>query len=171
MIASSKPQHRWEFDLNPANPYTHRSAVSVSDRDAPNLLPPRSMVGQATLTRSIGVRIPGGQPKSCKRAREARFSLSFPHPHVRSRMLYKLADGGLCLLIPSSGRPAPNSGAGDIVCKRAVLLSITHKLSAQDEAELYVCEACKSSPHNGISWWRVFGTCEVASEAGKFSQI
>src|ERR1700733_11815923 len=32
----------------------------------PQLLPPRSMAGQTPLERHIGVRVPGGQPKSCK---------------------------------------------------------------------------------------------------------
>ena len=55
--------------------------------------------------------------------------------------------------------------------KRPVLLSITHKLSAEDEAELDVCEAGESSPHDGVSWRRVFGASEVASKAGQFGQI
>jgi len=55
--------------------------------------------------------------------------------------------------------------------KRLVLLSITHKLSAKDEAELDVCEACKSSPHDGVSWWRVFGSSQIASQPGELCEI
>ena len=52
------------FDLAEPTPYTGKSAVSVvCSATHLNLLPPRSMVGLATLTRSIGVRIPGGQPR------------------------------------------------------------------------------------------------------------
>jgi DNA-binding transcriptional LysR family regulator len=50
-------------------------------------------------------------------------------------------------------------------------LSITHNLSAQDEAELDVCEACKSPPHDGVSWWRVFGSSQVASEPDELGEI
>ena len=51
------------FDLAEPRPYTAKSAVSVvCSATHLNLLPPRSLVGLATLTRSIGVRIPGGQP-------------------------------------------------------------------------------------------------------------
>jgi hypothetical protein len=55
--------------------------------------------------------------------------------------------------------------------KRPVYLSITHNLSAQDEAELDVCEACKSPPHDSVSWWRVFGSSQVASEPGELGEI
>jgi len=55
--------------------------------------------------------------------------------------------------------------------KRTASLSITHNLSAQDEAELDVCEACKSPPHDGVSWWRVFGSGQVASEPGELGEI
>jgi hypothetical protein len=55
------------FDLGGPTSYTGWSAVSVvCSATRLNLLPPRSMVGLATLTRSIGVRIPGGQPKHLK---------------------------------------------------------------------------------------------------------
>ena len=52
-----------------------------------------------------------------------------------------------------------------------VLLSITHNLRPKDEAELDVCEACKSSPHDGVSWWRVFGSSQVASEPCELGEI
>ena len=50
-------------------------------------------------------------------------------------------------------------------------LSITHKLSSKNEAELDVGEAGHPPPHDGVSWRWIFGACEVASEAGEFGQI
>jgi hypothetical protein len=45
-------------------PYTLKGGQrNNAPRPRLNLLPPRSMVGQSALNRSIGVRIPGGQPK------------------------------------------------------------------------------------------------------------
>jgi putative transposase len=58
-----------------------------------------------------------------------------------------------------------------LVCKRLVGLSITHKFRTKDEAELDVCEACKTSPDDGVSWWSIFGSSQVASELGELSEI
>ena len=52
------------FDPAPTTHYTHKGGDElylVAPRTLP-VLPPRSMVGPTTLNRSIGVRIPGGQP-------------------------------------------------------------------------------------------------------------
>jgi hypothetical protein len=46
--------------------------------------------------------------------------------------------------------------------KRLVALSITHKLGSEDEAELDICEACETSPYDGVSRRRVFWACQVA---------
>ena len=61
--------------------------------------------------------------------------------------------------------------AGHQVRKRPVLLSITHKLRSEDEAELDIGEAGDASPHDSISWGWVFRSSEVASQAGKFCQV
>src|SRR3981189_3502259 len=50
-------------------------------------------------------------------------------------------------------------------------LSITHKLGSEDEAELDICEACETSPHDGVSRRRVFCTCQVAPEPSEFGGI
>ena len=63
------------------------------------------------------------------------------------------------------------AGGLDVFRKRPVVLSITHKLSSKDEAELDIGEAGHSSPHDGVSWRWILGACEVASESGKFSEI
>jgi len=55
--------------------------------------------------------------------------------------------------------------------KRAGFLSITHKLGSEDEAELDICEACETSPHDGVSRRRVFCTCQVAPEPSEFGEI
>jgi hypothetical protein len=47
-------------------------------------------------------------------------------------------------------------------------LSITHKLGSEDEAELDICEACETSPHDGVSRRRVFCACQVAPEPSEF---
>ncbi len=54
---------------------------------------------------------------------------------------------------------------------RLVGLSITHKLSSEDEADLDVSEPCESSPHDCIPWWRIFGSRQIASEAGEFGEV
>jgi hypothetical protein len=46
--------------------------------------------------------------------------------------------------------------------KRPVLLSITHKLGSEDEAELDICEACETSAHDGVSRRRVFCACTIS---------
>ena len=56
-------------------------------------------------------------------------------------------------------------------CKRVVFLSITHKLGSEDEAELDICEACETSPHDGVSRRRVFCACQVAPEPSEFGEI
>ena len=55
--------------------------------------------------------------------------------------------------------------------KRRLWLSITHKLGSEDEAELDICEACETSPHDGVSRRRVFCTCQVAPEPSEFGEI
>src|ERR1700692_1445869 len=60
---------------------------------------------------------------------------------------------------------------GHLRGKRGVWLSITHKLSTEYEAVLDICEARESSPHDGVSWRRVFCSSEIASEASEFSQV
>jgi hypothetical protein len=50
-------------------------------------------------------------------------------------------------------------------------LSITHKLGSEDEAELDICEACETSPHDGVSRRRVFCSCQVAPEPSEFGEI
>ena len=64
--------------------YHRKSAGDRNDQPEPPALPLRSMVGQLPLEQHIGVRIPEGQPKPCKRAREARFSLPFIAPRRTS---------------------------------------------------------------------------------------
>src|ERR1700679_2410802 len=81
--------------------------------------------------------------------------------HQAKTQLSKLiaaVEGGEEVIIARNGKPA-------------VKLSITHKFRTKDEAELDVCEACKSSPHDGVSWWRIFGSSQVASELGELSEI
>ena len=55
--------------------------------------------------------------------------------------------------------------------KRPVWLLITHKLGSEDEAELDICEACETSPHDGVSRRRVFCACQVAPEPSEFGEI
>jgi hypothetical protein len=45
---------------------SQRALVRDAERPALRTLPPSSMVEQSALNRSIGVRIPGGQPKRLK---------------------------------------------------------------------------------------------------------
>ena len=42
-----------------------------------------------------------------------------------------------------------------------IFFSITNKLGSEDEAELDICEACETSPHDGVSRRRVFCACQV----------
>jgi hypothetical protein len=48
---------------------------------------------------------------------------------------------------------------------------MTHKLIPEYEAELDICEASDASPHDGISWRRVLGASQVASELGELDEI
>lgn len=52
-----------------------------------------------------------------------------------------------------------------------VLLSITHKLSTEDKSELDICEAREASPHDEISWRRIFCASQITSEASELSQV
>jgi hypothetical protein len=55
--------------------------------------------------------------------------------------------------------------------KRVIFLSITHKLGFEYEAELDICEACETSPYDGVSRRRVFCACQVAPEPSEFGEI
>ena len=45
-------------------------------------------------------------------------------------------------------------------------LSFTHKLFGEEEAELDVCEAGKSTPEDKIARWWIFGAMQIAAQFG-----
>ncbi len=51
------------------------------------------------------------------------------------------------------------------------MLSITHKWSSEQEAELDIGEAGDASSDDDVPWRRVFGSCEVATELGQLGEI
>ena|ERR1022692_642833 len=51
-------------------------------------------------------------------------------------------------------------------CTRTSNLSFTHKLFGEEEAELDVCEAGKSTPEDKIARWWIFCAMQIAAQFG-----
>ena len=62
-----------------------------------------------------------------------------------------------------AGSPRQKSDICSSSSKRPDLLSITHKLHSDHDAQLYVGEPRHASPDHGVSRWRIVCASEIAT--------
>ena len=55
--------------------------------------------------------------------------------------------------------------------KRPEFLSITHKLDSDHDSEFYVGESRQASPDDGIAWWWIMGSSEIAAQTSEFNDV